>query len=193
VKDEILVARLREGDEAAFEEIVRLYGARLRQVALRILRCEEDAGDAVQDAFVSAFQSIRSFQGTSRISTWLHRIVVNAALMRLRSRARRPEEPLDDSGQALARAAAGAEPIPLWRRSPDDAIEREQVRALVRRAIDSLPDTHRSVLILRELDELGTGEAARALGVSANAVKIRLHRARRALRALIEPQLAAIA
>src|SRR5512135_3173100 len=91
-----LVARLRAGDGAAFESVVRSHGPRLLAVARRFLRNEQDAQDALQDAFLSAFRSIDGFQGEARLSTWLHRIVVNAALMKLRSRKGRTEEPIDD-------------------------------------------------------------------------------------------------
>src|SRR5262249_42735560 len=90
-----LVEALRRGDEAAFAELIRLYGGRLLAVARRMLRVEEDARDAVQEAFVSAFRAIDRFEGGARLSTWLHRIVVNAALMRLRRQRRKPEQSID--------------------------------------------------------------------------------------------------
>ncbi|HTF32220.1 MAG TPA: sigma-70 family RNA polymerase sigma factor [Myxococcota bacterium] len=94
--DAALLARLRSGESAAFEELVRDHGARLLGVAKRLLRHDEDARDAVQDAFFSAFRGLEKFEGEARLSTWLHRIVVNAALMKLRTRRRKPEAPIDD-------------------------------------------------------------------------------------------------
>jgi len=91
-----LVARLRAGDEAAYAELVRTQGGRMFAVARRLLRSDDDAADAVQEAFVSAFRAIASFEGGARLSTWLHRIVVNAALMKLRTRARRPEVSIEE-------------------------------------------------------------------------------------------------
>src|SRR5690349_13371684 len=91
-----LVVRLRAGDDRAYEELVRTYGGRLLCVARRILHREEDARDALQDAFVSAFRAIGSFDGGSRLVTWLHRITVNAALMKLRRARRRPEVALEE-------------------------------------------------------------------------------------------------
>src|SRR5215510_12491477 len=85
-----LLERLLAGDEQAYEELVRTYGGRMLAVARRFLPVEEDARDAVQDAFLSAFRSISSFEGHAQLSTWLHRIVVNAALMKLRTRRRKP-------------------------------------------------------------------------------------------------------
>src|SRR5438132_11627990 len=91
-----LVAELRAGDEPAFERMVRLYSPRMLAAARRILGNEEDARDAVQDAFISAFKAMTSFEGESRLATWLHRIGINAALMRLRSRQRKNERPISE-------------------------------------------------------------------------------------------------
>src|SRR6266542_4025914 len=93
--EQILVMRLKAGDAEAFEEVVRTLGGRLLAVARRFLRDEEAARDAVQDAFLSAFRAIQGFDGHSQLSTWLHRIVVNAALMRMRVRERRPEQSIE--------------------------------------------------------------------------------------------------
>jgi RNA polymerase sigma-70 factor (ECF subfamily) len=181
-----LLAALRAGDERAYEQLVAGYGGRLLAVARRLLRSEDEARDAVQEAFLLAFRSLARFQGQSRLSTWLHRIVVNAALMRLRRRKARPEEPIDpllptfrDDGHASVEYHA-------WQESAEARLERAEVRARVRGAIDRLPESYRTVLLLRDIEELETGEVARLLGVSANAVKIRLHRARQALRTLLD-------
>src|SRR5688500_20390759 len=90
-----LIAQLRAGDEAAFEQVVRQYGGRLLAVARRIVGTEEDARDVVQDAFLNAFKSFDRFEGNAKLSTWLHRIVVNAALMKLRTRKRKPEQSIE--------------------------------------------------------------------------------------------------
>jgi RNA polymerase sigma-70 factor, ECF subfamily len=94
--DAMLLERLRRGEEAAYEELVRTEGRRLRAVARRLLRNEEDAQDAVQQALLSAFRALPAFNGESRLTTWLHRIVTNAALMKLRARGRKPEESIED-------------------------------------------------------------------------------------------------
>ena len=91
-----LVAALRAGDERAFETVVRTYGGRLLSVARRFMRNDEDAQDVVQSAYLSAFRALETFEGTAQLSTWLHRIVVNTALMKLRARRRRPEESIED-------------------------------------------------------------------------------------------------
>lgn len=180
-----LLARLRAGDESCFEELVRRTSPRLLATLRRMLRSEEDARDALQETFLAAFRALETFEGQARLSTWLHRIAVNAALMRLRSRRRRPEEPIDDllprfdaSGHRVAEPAEREA-------SAEEALDGEQRRDAVRRCIERLPETHRSVLVLRDIEGLGTAETARALGVSADAAKMRLHRARQALRTLL--------
>jgi len=182
-----LVAQLRAGDEAAFEQVVRSYGGRLLAVARRIVGSEEDARDVVQDAFLNAFRSLDRFEGNAKLSTWLHRIVVNAALMRLRSRRSRPEESIEEMLPTFLEDGHQTHPSVEWGESSDVLLERREVRELVRTAIDRLPDTYRTVLLLRDIEELDTGETAEILGVTENAVKVRLHRARQALREQLDP------
>ncbi len=188
VSEHDLVSRLRNGDEEAFERLVREQGGRLLAVARRFLRDEEEARDAVQESFLSAFRSIDRFDQGSRLSTWLHRIAINACLMRLRSRRRKPEEPIEGLlPQFQEDGHQVNHPTPDWEGSAETLLARGETRAIVREAIDRLPGSYRSVLLLRDIEELSTEEAARLLDISANAVKIRLHRARQALRALLEP------
>jgi RNA polymerase sigma-70 factor (ECF subfamily) len=183
-----LVSRLRRGDEGAFEHLVREHGGRLLAVARRFLREEEEARDAVQECFLSAFRAMDRFDQASRLSTWLHRIVVNACLMRLRTRRRKPEEPIEDFlPKFQADGHQVSHPTPEWEGSAETLLARSETRSIVREAIDRLPDSYRAVLLLRDIEELSTEEAARSLGVTENAVKIRLHRARQALRGLLEP------
>jgi RNA polymerase sigma-70 factor (ECF subfamily) len=186
VGDAALVARLREGDTAAFETLVREHGGRMLATARRFVANEDDARDVLQDAFLAAFRSIDGFAGAARLSTWLHRIVVNAALMRLRSRKRRREEPIDGLLPRFEEDGHWVEPPALWDEPTDDVVERAETRATVRKAIDRLPANYRTVLLLRDVEELDTDEAAALLGVTPNAVKTRLHRARQALRTLLE-------
>ncbi|HXW05337.1 MAG TPA: sigma-70 family RNA polymerase sigma factor [Vicinamibacterales bacterium] len=187
-----LLGRLRAGDDAAFEELVRAHGSRLLAVARRMLRNEEDAKDAVQQAFLSAFKALPQFNGQSRISTWLHRIVVNTALMRMRTRSRRPEESIEDLLPRYLDDGHHVETWMEWSASVDTLLEQHETRRRVREAIDRLPESYRVVLLLRDIEELDTAEAARALGLSANAVKIRLHRARQALASLLASELDAL-
>jgi RNA polymerase sigma-70 factor (ECF subfamily) len=184
-----LVEALRRGDADAFEALVRREGVRMLAAARRLLGSEEDARDAVQEAFLQVHRNVGEFQGESRISTWLHRIVVNAALMKLRSRRRKPEQQLDELLPQFDEGGRWLRPIAGWERPSEELLESAETRALVRRAIDQLPPAYREVLMLRDIEELDTEETARMLGVSLNAVKVRLHRARQALRTLLEREL----
>jgi RNA polymerase sigma-70 factor (ECF subfamily) len=182
-----LLARLRAGDEAAFEELVRTHGARLLGVARRFMATEEDAREVVQEAFISAFRALASFKGEAKLSTWLHRITVNTALMKLRARRRRPEESIDDLLPSFKADGHHLEQFQSWAEPADEAIARAERREQVREAIARLPEGYRSVLLLRDIEERDTQEVADRMGISANAVKIRLHRARQALRTLLAP------
>lgn len=187
IDEAALLARLRRGDDDAFEQVVRTYSGRLLAVTRRILGTEEDARDALQDAFLSAFKSLPRFEGGSLLSTWLHRIAVNAALMKLRTRRRKPEEPIEGLLPVYQEHGHHQETFSSWAEPVDVAMARAESRAVVRRAIDELPDSYRTVLLLRDIEELDTEETAQVLGISGNAVKIRLHRARQALRTLLAP------
>jgi len=184
-----LLERLLAGEEQAYEELVRSYGGRMLAVARRFLPVEEDARDAVQDAFLSAFRSIHRFEGNARLSTWLHRIVVNAALMKLRTRRRHPEQSIDDLLPGYLEDGHFERPASPWRTDGLDPAEEHELRELVLRSIHSLPEGHRNVLLLRDIEGLDTEEAADLLQISPGAVKTRLHRARQALRELLEPHL----
>jgi RNA polymerase sigma-70 factor (ECF subfamily) len=181
-----LLDALRAGDAGAYESLVRSQTGRLLGVARRFLRNEEDARDAVQDAFLSAFRSIGSFDGDARLSTWLHRIVVNAALMKLRTRRRKPETPIEELLPAFAEDGHMAGPVSRWGQGADLELERAEDRARVQKAIAALPESYRTVLLLRDIEELDTEETARLLEMTVPAVKTRLHRARLALRGLLD-------
>jgi len=184
--DTRLLERLRVSDEAAFAELVERYGGRLLAVAKRVLRNDDDARDAVQDAFLSAFRGLAAFKGGAKLSTWLHRIVINAALMRVRSRKHRTEQSIDDLLPRFDDEGIWDEALRPSAMSSHELLERRESRALVRSCIDQLPDTYRTVLVMRDIEDLDTEEVAELLDVTPNAVKIRLHRARQALRSLIE-------
>ncbi len=191
VNDTALLAGLRAGNAAAYETLVRTYSGRLLAVTRRLLRNDEDARDALQDAFVSAFRALPTFEAGSLLSTWLHRIAVNAALMKLRSRRRHPEDSIEDLlpkyiEDGHREDGHRGNPTKPWK-EPEGLLQRQETRALVRESIDRLPETYRTVLLLRDIEELDTEEAVQLIGISPNAVKIRLHRARQALRTLLDP------
>lgn len=158
-------------------------------VARRLVGNDEDALDVLQNAFLSAFRSIHRFQGESLLSTWLHRIVVNAALILLRARRRRPEQPIEVLLPAFHEDGHQANPAVDWRPTAEAELERKETRALVRKYIDSLPENYRLVLLLRDIEELDTEETARLLGITPATARVRLHRARQALRGLLDPHL----
>jgi RNA polymerase sigma-70 factor (ECF subfamily) len=189
--DAALVARARAGDAEAFERLVREHGGRMLATARRLVRSDDEAHDVVQDAFLAAFRALDGFTGAARLSTWLHRIVVNAALMRLRTRRRRREESIEDILPRFDDAGGWAEPPSSWDAEAETRLERAEIRGRVRAAIDRLPENYRAVLVLRDIEDLDTDETAAALGVTENAVKTRLHRARQALRTLLARELAA--
>src|SRR3954451_7312044 len=180
--DADLVRRLKAGDEDAYATVVRTLGGRMLAVARRFLQDEDLARDAVQDAFLSAFRSIHAFDGDAQLATWLHRIVVNAALMKLRTRRRKPEQSIEPMLPAFAEDAHHAgRPVVAWTASAEEALLRREARERVRAAIADLPERYRTVLPLRDIEERSTREAADLLGITENAVKLRLHRARQAL------------
>ena len=184
-----LLTRLKRGESEAFEQLVRQYGGRLLAAARRLLHHEQDAQDAVQETFLSAFKALDQFTGMAKLSTWLHRIVVNAALMKLRRRKRRPETSIDELLPRFDADGDWAAPVDQWETPAEELLQQQETRTLVRQAIDRLPANYRTVLLLRDIEELDTDETASLLGISANAVKIRLHRARQALMTLLRATL----
>lgn len=189
--DQDLLARLQTGDKEAFAELVQQYGGRMLVVARGILRHEEDAADAVQDAFLSAFKALDRFESQSSLSTWLHRIVVNASLMRSRSRSRRRLYSVEELLPTFDSSGHHAEPVCRWSESAFDQLVRDESKRQIRECIEQLPDDYREVLILRDIQQLDTDEVATILKVNSGVVKTRLHRARQALRTLLTPLLSA--
>jgi RNA polymerase sigma-70 factor (ECF subfamily) len=173
-----LVVALKDRDESAFEFLVQTHRERMHSVARRFFSEEEDVRDAVQEAFLAAHRAIDRFEGQAKISTWLHRVVVNACLMKLRSRRRKPEQSLDPTTSASLT-------VPSLE-SAQTQLEDHEVVVRVRDAIATLPEPHQSVLRLREIEERDTRETADLLAISPAAVKTRLHRARTALRSRLE-------
>jgi len=185
--DSRLIERLRAGDNAAFDELVRVAGGRMLAVGRRMMNREEDAQDAVQEAFLSAFKSLSRFDGRSQLTTWLHRITVNACLMKLRSQRRRPERAIEDFLPTFVEDGHQTRQAAAWKPNAADGIEQGETRELVRAKINELPEQYRVILMLRDIEELSTEETAQALEMTTNAVKTRLHRARQALRTLLDP------
>ncbi|MEM7224185.1 MAG: sigma-70 family RNA polymerase sigma factor [Pseudomonadota bacterium] len=187
--DEELIEGLRLGSPVHFERLVRDNAGWMLGVARRLLRDEALAEDALQDAFAKVFQSVAGFRGEARLKTWLYRIAVNAALMKLRARTRRQEQPIDDFLPEFDQNGCRIEAPWSHLATPEEVLESESQRAFVRAKIDELPDNYRTVLLLRDIEELEMTEIADLLELSPGATKVRLHRARSALKHLLEPAL----
>lgn len=187
--DAWILPSLRAGDQKAYHLLVRANTGRMLAAARRLLLSEEDARDAVQEAFLLAFRALPQFAGRCRLSTWLHRIVVNAALMKLRSQRRHPEEWIDEILPEFHGAGLGAATHGSVDEPEDVKLERTELRQLVHRCIRRLPQRFRTVLVLRDIEDLSTEEACRLLRLSPAAIKTRLHRARQALQKLLEKEL----
>jgi len=176
-----LIARARRKDASAVTLIIRQQNQRLYRIARSILRDDFEAEDALQEAYIRAFTSLDSFRGESRLGTWLARIVMNEALGRLRRR--KPTVDFD----AFAKAQeASAEIIRFPRANPDldpeTTMAQREIRALLERAIDALPEAFRTVLVARLIEGMNIEETAELFGIRPETVKTRLHRARRLLK-----------
>jgi RNA polymerase sigma-70 factor, ECF subfamily len=175
-----LVAQAKAGDQSAFSELVNRYERKIYRLAKNITRNDEDAEDVLQDAFLKAYTHLDNFKGDSKFYTWIVRIAVNEALMRLRKRKTDRSVPLDepvDLGEETV-----AREIAVWEDNPEQQYSQEEWRRILDEAIESLKPDFRTVFVLRDIEELSTEETAETLGISVPAVKSRLLRARLALR-----------
>ena len=174
-------------DRSATERFVRGHAGWMLSVARRILGDAGHAEDAVQNAFANIFKSLESFDGRSALKTWMHRIVVNDALMLLRKHRPQLVDDIDDLLPVFD--ANGCRIDDDWTtfETPESALQRSQSKARIAELIDRLPDRYRIVLMLRDIEELSTSEVAQRLELSEANVKVRLHRARAALKKLLEP------
>ena len=170
------------------ERAVRDHGGAMLAVARRLLGNNEDARECVQEAYLTAFAKAAMFEGRSAYRTWLHRIVVNTALGLLRRRKLRGSPSIDGLLPEFDGNGCRIEPMWQFEEPLERSIERKQVRLAVRTAIDALPDLYRVVLVLRDIEELSTEEVAALLETNVPVVKTRLHRARSALKKLLEAQ-----
>ena len=183
-----LAERCRARDREAIRAVITANNQRLFRTAWSILKDRGEAEEAVQSAYVSAFASLDTFEGRSSLSTWLTRIVLNEALGRVRAQKRRRDQlegagvsMMDDYREALMRGSEA--------RPPDVALAREQMRLLLEQAVAALPETFRTVFVLREVEGLSGEETAEVLDLPVATVKTRLHRARRKLQQILAPQI----
>lgn len=178
--EQALVARAREGDAAAYSELVGRYERKIFRLAKHITQNDEDAEDVLQESFLKAFEHLPDFQGQSKFYTWIVRIAVNESLMKLRKRKSDRTVPLDepvDTGEDTV-----AREIAVWEDNPEQRYSREEMGQILDDAVQSLKPAFRTVFALRDIEELSTEETADALGISVPAVKSRLLRARLQLR-----------
>jgi RNA polymerase sigma-70 factor (ECF subfamily) len=186
--DDELVARARGRDLAAFEELVARHEDRLYRAAVRLLRNDNDAREVLQEGLLSAWRRLDSFQGQSQFGSWLYRVVVNSALMLLRSRRRHPAVSVEDLPPGTLDEATGDDASGAggdWSKRPDEHFQSAELKQHIQAAVDGLPEILRVVFVLRDAEGLSTEETAELLGITVPTVKTRLHRARLALRRAI--------
>jgi RNA polymerase sigma-70 factor (ECF subfamily) len=187
--DDDLVAWARAGDESALEELFGRHEGKLLALAKRFVANDHDAQEILQDVFLATWRKLPGFEGRAQIGTWLHRVTVNAALMFLRARSRRPRALFADAQAANDWGPPGCTPLSAsWSvtRSPDEQLQSAELHSEIQRAVDDLPTGLRSVFCERLIEGRTTRQTAQALGLSALVVRTRLHRARVLLRANIE-------
>ena len=188
--DASIIERLKMGDEAALETIFNLHSGKLYSVAHRILGEAADTEEVIQDVFWTVYRKAKSFKGESQLSTWLYRLTVNAALGRIRRSKTKREVEYDEylpkfkeDGHHLVR------PVIDWSDTLDEKYARQEVHALLGKALDQLKPIDRSAVVLSDMEGLADKEVAAALGLTVSAVKTRLHRARLFLRGKLAAQL----
>jgi len=178
--DVSMVRSAKQGDMAAFEELVTRHSDMILRITTHITNSREDAEDAVQEAFLNAYLHLQYFEERSRFSTWLTRIAINEALGKLRRSRRAPLLSIDEEIGGCRSSLAGE--ITDWRPNPEEIYSRTQLRRILRGALASLPDAYRVVFLMRDVEGLSTTDTSEALGVSIPSVKARLLRARLKLR-----------
>jgi RNA polymerase sigma-70 factor (ECF subfamily) len=187
-RDEMqMIASILEGDVEQYHALIRPYERRVYRMALSFMKNEFDAEDVAQEAFLRAFRNLRKFRGEAKFSTWLISITLNEARGRLRSQSVVRMESLDEPPEEGGHVSPAL--LRDWREIPSEALERKEIREMLRAAIKSLSPIYREVVLLRDVEELSTEETATALTISTTVVKVRLHRARILLQKQLAPQL----
>jgi RNA polymerase sigma-70 factor (ECF subfamily) len=181
-----LIVRILDGEKELFHELIRPYERMVYLTLFSIVKNEADAEDGAQEAAISAYRHLTSFRGDAKFSTWLTTIAINEGRKRLRKAKTAAEESIEEEAE---KHEGGYTPAPLtdWREIPLEALERKEIREALRGAVAELPDIYRQVFTLRDLEELNVEETAQALGINANVVKVRLHRARILLQKRLVP------
>ncbi len=184
-----LIAALRRGEAEAYEQLIEQYADGVYRTAYRLLQNPHDAEDAMQEAFLTVYLRIGDFQGQARLSSWLYRIVTNKALDMLRKRQRKTDaatDSLEDLSEDAAELLPDTQAV-----LPEDWLARQEINALINAGLETLSPTLRAAFVLFEMEDLSMEEVADALEISVSAAKVRVHRARNALRAFLSSHLAA--
>jgi len=185
LQDQALIEKINGGDFQAFEALVNRYEGKVYRLAMRMLRNQQDAEDALQETFLQVYRGLKSFEGRSNFSTWLFRLATNVCLMKIRHRGTEPAGilPLEDF---LPQHEEGKQPvIQEWPEKPEEILLTKESREKMMEALDKLPADYRAVFILRDIEGFSNAETGETLGISVAAVKSRLHRARIALRGML--------
>ena len=180
--DAELVERIKRGDEAAFGALLERHQEKVYRLAWKFTRHAQDAEEVTQDVFLKVYRKIGSFDGRAAFGTWLYRVAINTALMKLRARRGARELPVEEAGPAFRPDGQHARPVADWSALPEDQLLSVERRRVLTEAIEALPPDYKAAVVLRDIEGLSIHEAADVLGVSVAAVKSRLHRARLALR-----------
>lgn len=183
--DQALVEQIQAGEEAPFEALLGRYQDRTYRLVLSLTKNPADAEEVLQDVFLTVYRKITSFEGRSAFSTWLYRITVNTALMKLRGRGP-VQESIDEYLPQFTKDGRHARMVADFTQGPEKLLLQKEREQVLREAIEALPPDYKVVLVLRDLEGLSNEEVAEVVGASVLAVKARLHRARLALRGRLE-------
>ena len=183
-----LIARILTGEKELFHDLIRPYERMVYLTLFSILRNEAEAEDGAQETMISAYRHLESFRGDAKFSTWLTTIAINEGRKRLRKTKGAVEDSIEEREESHEGDYSPA-PLTDWREIPLEALERKELREALRGAVTELPGIYRQVFTLRDLEELNIEETAQALGITAGAVKVRLHRARIMLQKRLVPYL----
>jgi RNA polymerase sigma-70 factor (ECF subfamily) len=182
--ERLLIARLKEREEAAFSEVFRLYGDKVFSLIYRMIGSRQEAEDVTQEVFISVFKTVDGFRGESKFSTWLLRIAANHCKNRIKYLARRPSEgvDMDDTGQMPVPGMTNGPTMQAHIDGPDVLMEAAEIEKIMQRAIDGLDEEQKLLVILRDVEELSYQEIGEITGLPEGTIKSRLHRARMAIK-----------
>ena len=188
VAERLLLARLKDRDEQAFDEIVRIHGDKVFSLVFRMIGNRAEAEDITQEVFITVFKTIESFRGEAKFSTWLLRIAANHAKNRIKHLARRPTEGVDPNDVSEVRVVPDRPAPPVQARidTPDAILEAAQTDRLMQEAIANLAEDQRLLVVLRDVEEMAYQEIEEITGLPEGTIKSRLHRARMAIKEWVD-------